>query len=96
MMTNEQRSKPAVDQPMAYHIRIKGHLSQQWIRWFEDLTITLEEDANTLLSGPVVDQSALYGILKKIRDLGMPLLSINPVDPKQIVTSDIDEVKGNL
>jgi hypothetical protein len=62
---------------MVYQIRIKGHLSGQWVDWFDGLTITLEEDGGTLLTGPVVDQAALYGILKKVRDLGMPLLSVN-------------------
>jgi hypothetical protein len=76
-MTDEQRPTPDVRQPTVYRIRIKGHLGPQWTAWFEGLTITLEEDDNTLLSGPVVDQAALHGILKKIRDLGMPLVSIN-------------------
>lgn len=66
----------STQQPL-YQIRIKGHLGPQWADWFDGLTITLEEDGNTLLSGPVVDQSALHGILKKIRDTGMPLLSVN-------------------
>lgn len=64
-----------------YQIRLKGHLSRQWADWFEGLTITLEEDGNTLLTGPVVDQAALHGLLKKVRDLGMPLLSVNSVGP---------------
>jgi hypothetical protein len=66
---------------MIYEIRIKGHLGRQWADWFEGLTITLEEDGNTLLTGLVVDQAALHGLLKKVRDLGMPLLSVNRVDP---------------
>lgn len=66
---------------MVYQIRIHGHLSQRWTDWFEGLTITQEEDGSTLLSGLVMDQSALHGILKKIRNLGMPLLSVNSVDP---------------
>ena len=64
------------DPTMVYQIRIKGHLSGKWVDWFEGLTITLEEDGNTLLTGPVIDQAALHGILKKVRDLGMPLLSL--------------------
>ena len=68
-------------QPTIYQIRIKGHLGQQWMYWFEELTISLEEDGNTLLSGTVVDQPALHGILKKVRDLGMPLVSVNQVGP---------------
>ena len=68
---------------MIYQIRIKGHLGSQWADWFEGLTITLEEDGETLLTGPVVDQAALHGLLKKVRDLGMPLLSVNRVEPGQ-------------
>jgi len=62
---------------MIYQIRISGHLGRQWTNWFEGLTITLEEDGDTLLTGPVIDQAALHGLLKKVRDLGMPLLSVN-------------------
>lgn len=76
-MTNEQREKPGEEQPTIYQIRIRGHLSQPRMAWFEELTITLEDDGNTLLAGSVVDQAALHGILKKVRDLGMPLLSVN-------------------
>lgn len=83
MMSDEQSSKLAVDRPMVYEIRVRGHLSQQWMGWFEGLTIILEEDGNTLLIGLVIDQAALHGVLKKIRDLGMPLVSVNPVDPDQ-------------
>jgi hypothetical protein len=64
-----------------YEIRLKGHLDAHWGNQFEDMTITLEEDGNTLLSGPVADQSALHGLLKKVRDLGLTLLSINQVPP---------------
>ena len=64
-----------------YEIRVAGHLSPQWADWFEGLTITLEEDGNTLLTGPVADQAALHGLLKKVRDVGLPLLSVNSVEP---------------
>jgi len=60
-----------------YEIRLKGHLDAQWTTWFDGLNITLEEDGNTLLSGPVADQAALHGLLRKVRDLGMPLVSVN-------------------
>jgi hypothetical protein len=82
-MANEHTSERDADQPINYQIRILGHLGPQWMSWFDGLTIMLEEDGNTLLSGPVIDQAALHGILKKVRDLGMPLLSVNSVGPGQ-------------
>jgi hypothetical protein len=77
-------------QPIFYQIRIKGHLSPQWTDWFERLTITLEDNGETLLTGPVVDQAALYGLLKKVRDLGLPLISVNPV---KAGCSDVPDIK---
>jgi hypothetical protein len=65
------------DQPVVYQIRIEGHLRVEWAAWFEGLSIALEPDGTTLLIGPVADQAALYGLLKKVRDLGMPLLAVN-------------------
>lgn len=59
-----------------YEIRLKGHLDSQWVTWFDGLTITLEANGDTLLSGPVADQSALYRLLRKVRDLGMPLVAV--------------------
>ena len=64
-----------------YEIRLRGHLEDRWVKWFDGLTITLEEGGDTLLSGPVADQAALHGLLKKVRDLGLPLLSVNCVEP---------------
>ncbi len=66
---------------MLYQIRIKGHLGREWTDWFGNMTITLEDDGNTLLTGPMADQAALHGVLKRVRDLGMPLVSVNPVEP---------------
>jgi hypothetical protein len=67
--------EPPPDLPL-YEIRLKGHLDAQWMTWFDGLTITLEENGDTLLSGPVADQAVLHGLLKKVRDLGMPLVSV--------------------
>jgi hypothetical protein len=74
-------------EPGLYQIRLKGHLADRWAVWFGGLTITLE-DGDTLLTGPVVDQAALHGLLKKVRDLGMPLLSVIRVEPGQADASD--------
>lgn len=95
MMPKQQMSERGPDQPKVFEIRIQGHLSQQWVDWFDGLAVTLGEDGNTLLRGAVVDQSALHGILKRIRDLGMPLLSVNSVDPDQPTKADIDRVTGD-
>ena len=80
VMSNELEPKPIPSQPVVYQIRLKGYLGSQWTDWFEGLTITLEEDGDTLLTGPVIDQAALHGLLKKVRDLGMPLVSVCQVE----------------
>ena len=68
---------------MVYEIRIGGHLHRQWTDWFGGLTIVLEEDGDTLLTGPVADQAALHGLLKKVRDLGLPMISVNRLETAQ-------------
>jgi hypothetical protein len=80
LMSNELDPKPAPSQPMVYQIRLKGHLGSQWTDWFEGLTITLEDNGDTLLTGPVIDQAALHGLLKRVRDLGLPLVSVSPLE----------------
>ena len=82
-MSNELSSESHTCQPMVYQIRIKGHLGPQWTEWFAGLTITREDNGDTLLTGSVVDQAALHGLLKKVRDLGMPLISVNRIEPDQ-------------
>ena len=80
---NTKRSHTKTDpgHPMVYHIRLEGHLDDQSTDWFGGMSIMLEENGNTLLTGPVVDQAALFGLLKKVRDVGIPLISINRVEP---------------
>ena len=75
-MSNKLIVKSDPGQPMVYQITIKGHLGHQWTDWFEGLVITLEDNGDTLLTGLVIDQAALHGLLKKVRDLGMPLVSV--------------------
>ena len=89
-MSNGQNDKVRI-----YQIRIEGQLGQQWTDWFDGLSITPGEDGTTLLTGTVIDQSALHGLLKKIRDLGAPLVSVNRMetdgssDPNQITKGEI-------
>jgi hypothetical protein len=80
VMSNELEPKPTPSQTMIYQIRIKGHLGHQWTDWFEGLTITLEDNGDKLLTGSVIDQAALHGLLKKVRDIGMPLVSVSPLE----------------
>jgi hypothetical protein len=78
-MSNKRGPDGNTGQPMIYQIRIKGHLGRQWADRFEELNITVEDDGTTLLTGPVIDQAALYGIMRRIRDLGIVLLSVNSI-----------------
>ena len=80
-MSNQRDPKIDPSQPMIYQIRLQGQLGSQWAVWFEGLTIGLEDNGNTLLTGPVVDQAALHGLLRKVRDLGLPLLSVVRLEP---------------
>ena len=82
-------------EPELYEIRVRGHLDACWANRFEGLTITLEDDGDTLLTGPVVDQAALHGLLRKVRDLGMPLLSVNRAKPGPANAAVVNETRQN-
>ena len=88
-MANETQFKNDPTQTMVYQIRIKGHLGHQWKQWFGNLSISLEVNGDTLITGPVPDQAALHGLLKKVRDLGTPLVSVIRVQPGQKTVSDL-------
>jgi hypothetical protein len=90
-MSETQKSTADHQEPGLYEIRIKGHLADRWADRFGGLNITLEEDGDTLLTGLVVDQAALYGLLRKVRDLGMPLVSVHRLEPGQVDGADIKQ-----
>ena len=79
-MPNKGNFKDDPNLLVVYQIRLKGHLDDRWAGWFGGLNITLEDDGDTLLTGPVPDQAALFGLLRRVRDLGMQLISVNRVD----------------
>src|SRR5437868_7916012 len=91
VMSNDINSESDPGQPLVYQIRIKGHLGREWTDWFGGLTLTREDNGETLLTGPVVDQAALYGVLRKVRDVGLPLLSVMCVKPGQAGVSDVKQ-----
>ena len=80
---NKLISETVLGQPMIYQIRIEGQLGRQWTDWFGGMTIRLADNGDTLLTGVVVDQAALHGLLKKVRNLGMPLISVIRMNPSQ-------------
>lgn len=82
-MADRQHPTAEPDQPAIYEIRVKGHLDPRWSAWFGGLVITLEANGVTLLTGPVVDQAALHGLLRKVLDLGLPLESVNRVQAER-------------
>jgi hypothetical protein len=93
-MSNELNPKIDPDEPPVYQIRLKGHLGREWTDWFDGLVITLEEDGSTLLTGPVIDQAALHGLFKKVRDLGLTLISVNLVHPGLEDSTDVNQLNA--
>ena len=81
MPTKARDSDCDPDQPMIYQIRLKGYLGPEWTDWFLGLSISWEEDGETVLTGPLVDQAALFGVLRKVRDLGLALLAVRSLPP---------------
>ena len=87
-MSEPHASKQDHHEPGCYEIRLKGHLDARWADQFEHMSFTHASDGTTIITGPVVDQAALYGLLRKVRDLGLPLIAVNLVDPKQAYRLD--------
>jgi hypothetical protein len=83
------------DEPRSYEIHLRGHLDDKWADWFDGLTITRADNGETILRGPVVDQAALHGLLRKVRDLGLPLLSVIEVGSTKATVSDGDVNTGS-
>ena len=93
-MPNKRSLEPDPGEAMHCQIRIQGHLGSEWTGWFEGLTITLDESGDTLLTGLVVDQAALHGLIRKVRDLGIPLLAINRIEPGKVNAPHGDHTEG--
>jgi hypothetical protein len=78
-----------------YEIRVKGHLASRWAAWFDGMTLTNEGDGTTSIQGPVIDQAALHGLLHRLRDTGLPLISVTQLDPFQPHPSNEDTPERN-
>ena len=83
-MNDPQAASGTRREPGQYEIRLKGHLEPRWAVWFDGLSLTQESDGTTVIRGSVIDQAALHGLLSKVRDLGLPLIAVTQVDPKQM------------
>jgi hypothetical protein len=87
-----ERHTPTPDRLEAgrYEIRLTGHLDARWAAWFDGLTVRLESDGTTVLSGPIADQAALHGVIQRVRDLGLPLISVAQVETDRLVLPTTD------
>lgn len=94
-MSETSQANEDYDVPGFYEVCLKGHLDDQWDTWFGGLSLTLENHGTTLLQGLVVDQAALYGLLKRVRDLGIPLISVNRAEPEQVNASDANKIQSS-
>ena len=91
IMANARNPPTDPGEPLVYQIRIKGHLDPHWSSWFEGLAITREDNGETVLTGLLVDQAALHGLIRKVRDLGIPLLSVACVKAGQAEPSEVTD-----
>ena len=82
-MTERQTPAPQRSEAERYEIRLTGHLDAHWTAWFDGMTVSRHSDGTTVISGPVTDQAALHGLLQRVRDLGLPLVSVERVDADQ-------------
>ena len=94
-MTDPDVAPEEYHEPGRYEFRLKGHLDQRWAERFEGLTLSYNGDGTTILFGPVVDQAALYGLLRTVRDLALPLLSVMEVEPEQADVPDVQPGHGS-
>ncbi len=94
-MSDTARPETDSDPPKVYQVRIRGHLGSGWADWFEGMSITSEDNDDSLLTGPVVDQAALHGLLRGVRDLGIPLLSVIRVSFDGAVATGTEEITGS-
>ncbi len=90
-MSTSHASTDDQPEPGHYEIRIKGHLDDRWANWFEGLTLSREDNGETRLTGPVTDQTALHGLLRKVRDLGLPLVSVVRIETYEALMEPISE-----
>jgi len=89
-MTEQRTTKPDRPESGRYQIRLTGRLDAHWAAWFDGLTVSQENDGTTVISGPIADQAALHGVLQRVRDLGLPLVSVTRVEPDPIETTGIE------